>query len=179
MWRKLAVDVRRIQSHCEVHCADFHEVVEREHGCVTCQRYHPFERPLSQLEWHRKQEKILDEALRTRENRLRSEAHDFDGQLTRLQIKLYRKAQNQALQKVRIAQSLADMMSRQLEDEVKAIHQLEKQKEVLEGVLFKQTQKLFQAREELIKAEGRELGVYVTTRGRRVILGKRQRSLSK
>jgi tRNA A37 N6-isopentenylltransferase MiaA len=92
---------------------------------------------------------------------------------------LYRKAQNQALQKVRIAQSLADMMSRQLEDEVKAIHQLEKQKEVLEGVLFKQTQKLFQAKEELIKAEGRELGVYVTTRGRRVILGKRQRSLSK
>ena len=155
MWKKLAVDVRRIQSHCEVHCADFHEVVELEHGCVTCQRYHPFKRPISHLEWHRKQEKILEEAQKSRAERLRSEANNFDGKLTRFQINLYSEAHSQALQNVRNAQSLVEIMSRQLEDGEKEIQKLEKLKEVNELALLKQTQKLFQAKEELIKAEGR------------------------
>jgi len=42
-----------------VHTEDFHNVVPKSKGCVTCQGYHPTEKPLVQTEWIVKQDEVI------------------------------------------------------------------------------------------------------------------------
>ena len=42
-----AVNLRRLQAHCDVHKKWFHENSPLQRGCVTCQRYHPITHPLN------------------------------------------------------------------------------------------------------------------------------------
>jgi len=42
-----------------VHTEDFHNVVPKSKGCVTCQGYHPTEKPLLKTEWLIKQDEVV------------------------------------------------------------------------------------------------------------------------
>ena len=39
-----------------MHFEDFHNLVAVSNGCVTCQGYHPTEKPLVKVEWIAKQD---------------------------------------------------------------------------------------------------------------------------
>ena len=191
MWRKLAVDVRRIQVHCEVHAADFHEVVEWEHGCVTCQRYHPFERSFRRLDWQHKQDKLLNEELKNRSDKLKSAASvdegranllehikgkEFTGYPARWNANSERVAREKAEEDVMTAQSKVDEIEGQLDEKTASVNETKKKMVELETNLIKAKKDLFNAKEELMKAEAREVGIFESSKGRQLFLGKRQRS---
>jgi hypothetical protein len=46
-FEKAAVNLRRMQAHCEIHKKWFHEESPLSRGCVTCHRYHPSKHPLN------------------------------------------------------------------------------------------------------------------------------------
>jgi hypothetical protein len=94
-----------------VHITDFHDVVARSKGCVTCQGYHPTKKPLDRIGWVIKQSLVVEDQIRNAESELvgkldPAEGSDLENALRKV---------HQAYEKVRKAREDVDKFSEELD----------------------------------------------------------------
>jgi len=98
-----------------VHTEDFHNAVAIQKGCVTCQAYHPIDKPLDRIEWVLKHDKAITTELNKAETNVYklieqlnpAEGSELDNALRRV---------DQTYKKVRKAVEEADQLSEYLEE---------------------------------------------------------------